>query len=107
MTTTITALGRAISLVQNAQELMFRQTDQSADLVEAIDNLDSLMNLLHGLREEERQIARFENGFRDSGLEDIDTIDAEEEAERLAGFEEERERYTAEYELHYRLREDV
>lgn len=96
----ITTLGRAITLVQHAQELMFRQEEQTPDIVEAIDHLDSLLNILHGLREEEREIARFESGFRDTGLEEVDGIDAEEEAERLEEFQEERERTLAEYEIH-------
>lgn len=104
MTATISALGRAINLVRNVQELLDRQDRQTPDIIESIDNLDSLLNLLHGLREEERQIARFESGFRDTGLDDIEEIDAEEEAERLQAYEEERERTLSDYELHLRIR---
>lgn len=87
---TPTTLGRAIRIAQNASELLLRQKIHNPDIIEAIESLDSLFNILHGLREEEKEIARFESSFLEDGAEAIDSIDREEEEEREAELEESR-----------------
>jgi hypothetical protein len=93
----------ALRLAQNVQDLLLRQKKQTQDTEEMIECMDSLFNILHGIREDQREDARFESGFREGGLESIDELDAEEEAEQVRAFEERRSEALADIDRLYRL----
>lgn len=68
----IKSLSHCILKVREAQELLIRQKTPTEDIEEAIDKLDSVINTLHGLREEEIEIVRFEGQFLESRFEEDD-----------------------------------
>lgn len=74
----INAYNRLLRLARNTEELLSRQ-EPSPDIMECLDNLDSIFQIAHSLREEEISITRFENGFRQDGYEANDRLDEEDE----------------------------
>lgn len=71
----IRALSSAVKRATSAQELLFRQKNPTEDIVEVIEHMDSLINILHGLREEEIEIARFNSNFLENPYEEQDELD--------------------------------
>lgn len=73
----IRVLSVAIQKATSTQELLLRMKPQTEDSLECLDNLDSIINTLHGLREEEKEIAEFEGQFLESRFEEEDEDDLE------------------------------
>lgn len=66
-----------IRKIGNVQELLMRQKAPDMDVSECIADLDSCLNTLHGIRQEEIEIVRFERPFLES-QEDEDEYETEE-----------------------------
>lgn len=77
----INAYNRLLRLARNTEELLSRQ-EPSPDIMECLDNLDSIFQITHSLREEEISIVRFEGSFRETGYEEADQLDEEAENEK-------------------------
>ncbi len=74
----IRSLSGAIKNATEAQELLMKQKNPSEDIIDAIERMDSIINVLHGLREEEKEIAQFEGQFLESRFEE-EELDEEDE----------------------------
>ena len=77
----IRSLSGAIKKATHVQSLLLKQKKPTEDIAECIEEIDSIVNILHGLREEEIEIAKFDCGFLDNYHEALDELEAEESDE--------------------------
>lgn len=65
-------------ITDTLDRLMHRKHPEPSDQ-DSITDLDSVVNILYGLREEELEVARFNNQFLENGYEENDELDAEDQ----------------------------